>query len=239
MFSMCLWSHLRPIISIAEELSRSPNVKVTVVVNSDCEERLKAKQYKFNIEAIKLSNNQWKQEELDIWTVGKYISEYENDVLNVYIPKWKDSKNLPDIVVWELFSFAGRDLAEKYNIRNVNVLTGVVGLPIIMGEDFYPEYYPMFTPKLVFKPTDNIFLRALRYLPKLIIKNIIYYNMNHNSDIIRSNFGLSQNSPNNINTFYILESFFGYEHPLLLPQYIELVSFLDTNSLNSPLDPEL
>ena len=239
MFAVCAWSHLRPIISIAEELSQYPNVKVTVVVSSRCEEMLMAKHYKFDIEAIKSSVDLWKHEDVNLWNAGKYISEYENDVLNNYIPKWKDSKNLPDIIVNEFFAFAGRDLSEIYNIHNVIVLTNLLDLSVVIGEDFYPEYYPMYTPTMIFKPTDNIILRALRYLPKHIVKHIIHYNLIYNSNSIRSTFGLSWNSSNNLNSFYIIESFFGFEHPLLLPQNIELASFLDTNSLNNPLDPEL
>ena len=37
MFTICNRSHLRPMTSIAQELSQNPNVKVTLIINSLCE----------------------------------------------------------------------------------------------------------------------------------------------------------------------------------------------------------
>ena len=87
MFSICNRSHLRPMTSIAQELSLMPNVKVTLVVNAACEEFLRKQNYNFDIEAIRSSLDDLELEKITIFTIGKDIASYQNNVLEAYIPR--------------------------------------------------------------------------------------------------------------------------------------------------------
>ena len=226
--------------SIAQELSLKPNVKVTLVISDICEEFIKSQNYNFDIEVVHSAVDKRKPNEQQLADVGEYISEYENDVLEIYIPKWKDPKNLPDIVVSEVFAFAGRDLAEIYKLKHVAVCTSLLMLLTVTDEDTYPEYLPMHTPTSTFESTDSIILRSLRYLPKKIVRWFVsYYIMSKPSDKIRSKYGLLPNDSRNINSFYIIESFFGLEDSLLLPPYIELVGYIENDQFNRPINPEV
>ena len=118
MFSICLRSHLRTMTSIAQELSMKPNVKVTLVISGQCEEFVKSHNYDFNIEIVHSSVDKRGDKGIPLEEVGIYMAEYENDVLETYYPKWKDPKILPDIVVSEIFAYAGRDLAEIYKLKH-------------------------------------------------------------------------------------------------------------------------
>ena len=63
--------------------------------------------------------------------------------------------------------------------------------------------------------------------------------MSKPSDKIRSKYGLLPNDSRNINSFYIIESFFGLEDSLLLPPYIELVGYIENDQFNRPINPEV
>ena len=239
MFSVCLRSHLRRMTSVAQELSQKPNVKVTLIVSKSCESWLNSQNYNFYIDAIPSPADLWKQEEITANTGGKYCAQYENSILESYVPKWNDSNNLHDIIVSDYVSFAGNDLAEIYKIPNIIISQNVLLLKLFYNEDFYPEYGPIFTTTLAFQATNNIFIRALRYLPKKIITNIIWNQIFYDPDIVRSKFGLPSHSVTNPKTFYIVESFYGLQFSMLLPPYVELVGTLENKSMNKPLDLEL
>ena len=87
MFTICPRSHLRTMTSIAQELSLKPNVKVTLVISDICEEFIKSQNYNFDIEVVHSAVDKRKPNEQQLADVGEYISEYENDVLEIYIPK--------------------------------------------------------------------------------------------------------------------------------------------------------
>ena len=194
MFTICNRSHLRPMTSIAQELSQNPNVKVTLIINSLCEKLVREQNYNFDIEVVPSSIDQWKNEDITFYTVSKFVAEFEKDVLDIYIPKWKDPKNLPDLIVNDHYTFPGKDLAEIYKITNVVVATSILNLLSVIDEDFYPEYAPMYTPTHVYEPTDNILLRALRYIPKNIVKKLVLYNTNKDSNALRATIGLPPNT---------------------------------------------
>ena len=52
MFTFCARSHLRTMTSIAQELSLNPSNKVTLVINGECEGKLRSQNYDFNIEVV-------------------------------------------------------------------------------------------------------------------------------------------------------------------------------------------
>ena len=237
MFTYCRRSHLRCITSIAQELSLKPNTKVTVVINGECEELLRNQHYNFEVEVVHSSIDKW-NESSPFATAELYNVAYENDVLEVYIPKWKDPKRLPDIIVSDVFSLAGRDLAEIYNLSSVIVSAHLINYVGFSSENFYPEYLPFFTFTDMYEATDNILLRALRYLPKRMLEVLIRYMWLKDSDHVCLKFGISPNSLRKIHSYVIIESFFDFEFPLLLPPYIELVGILQNTRLNNPLDPE-
>ena len=176
---------------------------------------------------------------LSIFTVGKYLAEFENDILEAYVTQWKNEKNRPDIIVNDFFVLGGISLSEIYNIQNVFVAQNFLPLILINGEDFFPEYGKMYIPNGVFQPTDNSFLRALRYLVKKILNYLGHWNANKDRSATRSKYGLPPYSSATVNSFYIIESFFGLQSALLLPPYIELVGFLESKNFNSPLNPEI
>ena len=110
---------------------------------------------------------------------------------------------------------------------------------VLIDEDYYPEYAPFFSLTETYSAKDNIFIRALRYLPKKIVRSMTIYMINKDSNIIRSKFGLSTNSLRNLNSFVILESFIGLHYSTLLPPFMEHVGLLQNERFNSPLDPEI
>ena len=239
MFTICNRSHLRPMTSIAQELSLMPNVKVTLVVNAACEEFLRKQNYNFEIEAIRSPLDDVNLETFTLFTLGKHLASYQNNVLEVYIPKWKDPKNRPDIIVHESCAFSGRDLAQLYNLTNVMVATSTATLFSFIDDLYYPQYAPLFTPKGAFQPTDNPLLRALRYIPKKILAEIVLYLINKDSYIVSSKFDIPSFTPRNLDTFFIIESFFGLHYTLLLPPYMSLVGFLEDNRLSNPLSDDV
>ena len=107
------------------------------------------------------------------------------------------------------------------------------------NEDHVPEYSPFYTLSEVYQPTDNILIRALRYLPTRIIRNAVKYMLNKESNKIRSKYGLTPNSLSRLESFVILESFYGLQFPMLLPSNIEHVGFLSNPRFHNTLDPEI
>ena len=86
MFTFCLRSHLRPITSIAQELSLRPYTNVTVIVNSDCKELLASRNYNFNIEFVNSRIDNW-NELHTVFDGARHNALYEDDILELFIPK--------------------------------------------------------------------------------------------------------------------------------------------------------
>ena len=238
LFTFCLRSHLRSMTSIAQELALTKSNKVTLVINSECANFLRSQNYDFNIDVIRSSIDNW-NDTLSWYNIGNYMAEYEKDILDIYIPKWIDSKMQPDIVISEFSSFAGRDLSEIYNLKSVVVAPSIDFLMCFYYEDFAPQYLKFIAPTIVYQATDNILVRALRYIPKLIAKNLMWFIVNRESNNVREKCGLSSIRNSELNSFYIVESFFGLQDALLLPPYIELVGLLENHYFNNPMDPEM
>ena len=237
-FGICLKSHLRSVVSIAQELALTASNKVTLIINSECEDFLMSQNCNFNIDFIHSSIDNF-NESLSWNNVGWYLSEYESNILDIYMPKWNDSNAIPDIVVSGISCLAARDLSEKYNLKSVIIITNLFFFPTNEYEILEPAYLPFITPKKIFQSSDNALIRALVYLPKRIIRMMILHVSATESNSIRLKFGLPSISSSNLKSFYISEAFFGYQDALFLPLVIELVGFLEADSTNDPMDIEL
>ena len=137
-----------------------------------------------------------------------------------------------------MLSYAGRDLAEIYNVPCVVVATSSLYYFTNVYDPYDASYLPLFSIHGSYKATDNIFIRALRYFPKTLIRSLFLYIISRESDEIRSKYNLSSNRLRPSNAYAILESFYGLQPAMLFPPYLEPIGFLDDPLLNNLLDYE-
>ena len=69
-----------------------------------------------------------------------------------------------------MLSYAGRDLAEIYNLPCVVVTTSSFYYLAHVFDPYDASYLPLFSIHGSYKATDNIFIRALRYFPKKLVR---------------------------------------------------------------------
>ena len=243
LFSTCLKTHRRTILSIAKELSLRPNVNVTVTIDRKCEDYVRQLGLNLHIEVIPSTVDTWELDESSLKKNKVYYAQLGHDWLDFYTKNWENISH-PDVIVSEMFSHAALELSEIYNLPIVMVYSSLMTFEIFDGNELAFEYTSYASAKGNFEVSDNSFVRAFRYL----YRKFEYFMFNRflvkDRNEVREKFGLEpaprvSSTNSEIPPFIISESIFGFEEPRLIPPNLELVGFLNTPENLEPLDSDI
>ena len=243
-FSLCLHSHLRAMLSIAKELGSRPEASVTFIVSKECEELILNFGFPIEIESVDTKTVNW---------TGSFEPEYLDDYLNAvetpllehYIEAWRKSpQKKPDIIVSDFLSLTAIDLGEVFSIQNIVVYPTMDPHRFAGDTNLDSEYLSVVTKYASLPDSDNILYRALKYGIKRTMVFIFNQYLVRRRNQLRARFELGPVTTllgNGLETPYFVfyESFFGFDEPRLIPPFVENIGPLTLKELETPNDLEI
>ena len=237
-FSICFRSHLRPLLTLAQELSNRSNVDVTFIINGECEQYVR--EFGLNMQLVSIpSEVDYIDFPEDILGMGIHFGKIERPMLDYYVKKWENPENRPDILVNDFCTQAGIELAELFAIPEVVFFPNLRGYIAGADANVQASYTAFMTVYEVYGPFDSSFLRTFWHLGTSIGYAICNRLVTYERNKIRAEYGLgpiSSLSDRGLEKPYMafVEEFFGLADPRLLPPYIELVGPMP---LDIPMKP--
>ena len=242
-FDLCYRSHLRYLLGVTRELSLRPNVEVTFITNSGCEDYVRSFGYNIELVTIPSPVDQLPPPD-DFWELGYYMSEIYKPMVEYYIEKWKTPENRPDIILNDFFMVAANDLAEIYNITLIGFSPNAHCYQFVSDSTFMTEYNSFSTIFDVYPALDSTWYRAYKYL----INKWYYFKVDR--DLVegrnkaREAYGLAplrQFNENSAERPYLvfLEGSFDFVEPRLMPPFIHLAGPLLLHDVRNPNSPDI
>ena len=243
-FSLCMRSHLRSMLSIAKELASRPNTEVTFITSSACESFVNELGLGIEIESVATGADNWTQV-IEIPSLPDYLISIERPILEHYAQVWElQPHKKPDIIIGDFFMHAALDLGEIFSIQNIVLFPAMQGHRILGGTDLESEYVSFILPFLTLRPSDNVFTRTLNYTIKKIMLFLLNRFFVAKRNDLRAEFNLGPvrklcGNGLDLPSFTFFESFYGFDEARLTPPYIETVGPLRLKELETQNNEEI
>ena len=243
-FTTCFRSHLRPMISIAKELSTRPNTLVTVIVSKECEDYVSSLNLNIQIEPVSTGSDTW-TESIEAHNLATFITMVEKSVLSSYIIKWKEnSEKIPHIIISDFMMAAAVDLGEIFSVPNVVIFSNIETYNILGEDNMQNEYTSLVSPFFTFHPSENIFARVFKHAIKRIMGFLFNRFLTAKRNELRAEFQLGPVRSllgNGLDQpfFAFFEEFYGFAEARLTPPYIEAIGPLRLTEIETPNTAEV
>ena len=243
MITVCLRSHLRMILSLAQDFSTRPEVLLTFIIPSECEAYVLSLHFDMKVVAIPtpVCNT---PHPTSYKSYKDYVAAIEKAMLEHYIDLWKMPENRPDVVLASNHGLAAADLAEMYGLKLVVLYPNMGTYHALADGGFMREDNSMSTPTEVLPVSDYALVRTYRHF----IRNYSFYSYNgifsSGRNDVRKGFGmgevasLMENGPDRRHVV-LIEGYFDFVEPKLLPPYIVLTGPLILNVTSMPNAPDI
>ena len=237
--SVCLRSHLRIILSVAKELSMRSGVSMTFTIPKECEDYVLSIGLNMTVISIPTPVDNTPVP-TGMHDVSRYLISIEKEILDYYIESWETPENRPDIILSGSLVLAATDLAEKFDLKQVVLCPNVIAYHAMAGtSSFMKEYNSLSTPYDVYPASDYSLIRTLRHFVKNCIYSIIVHFGVGLRNSLRNRYGLG--NAENLNGYGVdrpymtmIEGYFDFVEPSLVPPYVEIVGPLMLNLTNMP-----
>ena len=234
-FSTCNRSHIRFMLSIAKELVSRPDISSSVTISRQCVDLVKSLNLNISLEIVP-SSVDFMEYELGFEHLGFVIGEMERDWVKHYTFAWKNKENRPSLIISDVFTLAAFDLAEIFDIPVMVIQSGFFAYDLFDNSNLNSEYLDQISLNGVFPYAKSTLERVFSYFKKKFDSyqaNQVLITTRNN---VRKDFGLDPvsticESKTRIPPFVIVESFFGFEVPRILPPNFEMVGILQLPEL--------
>ena len=226
-FSICFRSHLRPLLSVAKELSTRSDVELTFTINGECEDYIRGLNFNMHVETVPTSADYTKFP-TTISEMGGYFSKVEKDMAKYYITSWNLQENRPDIILSDFCTQAAHDLSEIFSIKQAVIFPHLYAYEGGADRSFIDAYTSFASIYHVDRPSDYSLVRAVWILLKSWGYGISNLIMVQDRNAVRAELGLGPVwtlSGKNTELPYVtfIETFYDLVQPVVLPPYIEFV----------------
>ena len=234
-FSTCNRSHIRFMFSIAKELVSRPDISSSVTISRQCVDLVKSLNLNISLEIVP-SSVDFMEYELGFEHLGFVIGEMERDWVKHYTFAWKNKENRPSLIISDVFTLAAFDLAEIFDIPVMVIQSGFFAYDLFDNSNLNSEYLDQISLNGGFPYSKSTLERAFSYFKKKFDSYQINQILIRTRNDARKDFGLEPvstfcESKTRIPPFVIVESFFGFEVPRILPPNFEMVGILQLPEL--------